>query len=75
MSQPHLSPPQEPNRPREEDSSGVLTMPPNLFKKELERLNEELIKKPRLPLNYCQTIEKPKIPLILQNSGCIRTDF
>ena len=39
---------------REEDSSGVLTVPPNLFKKELERLNEELVKKPRLPFNYWQ---------------------
>ena len=71
-SQPHLSPPKHPIG-REEDRSGVLTIPPNLFKKELERLNEELVKKPRLPFNYWQ-LKNGKIPLTLQNPGCIRAN-
>ena len=44
--------PKTPNRSREEDSISVLTIPLNLFKKKLERLNEELVKKPRLPFHY-----------------------
>ena len=67
-SQLHLSPtPKHPNRPREEDSSGVLTMYPMTYsKRNLERLNEELVKKPRLPF-LLLTIEKSKIPLVVQN--------